>query len=74
MRTVETLNSVYEVDAESSRVRRVRGQNDPCNYIGEDGLWQPYQRIIDLGDRLVFVGENPTRGFVTSTIVSDTES
>lgn len=43
MMVVTTQNSVYELDDEQARVRRVSGKNPPTPYFGEDGVWQPVQ-------------------------------
>ena len=33
--------SVYEVDSDGPRVRRVTGTTPPTPYFGQDGVWQP---------------------------------
>ena len=72
MKTIQTLNSTYEVDEENKQVRRVVGKSQPCNYIGEDGVWQPYQEMRYLGETVLFVGEEGVKGFITSRVVSET--
>jgi hypothetical protein len=58
MRTlvIETRSgSLYELDTEQKRVRRVLGQGAPKPRIGEDGQWKTYADIVGpyLGERLL---------------------
>lgn len=72
MKTIKTLNSTYEIDEERKLVRRTEGRSEPCNYIGEDGVWRSYTALRRLeNDTILFVGENPTKGFITSAIVHE---
>lgn len=43
---VRTRNSVYEVDPEGKRCRRLEGTTAPTPYGGADGEWKPFQDII----------------------------
>jgi hypothetical protein len=65
---IETLNSVYEVDEENKRVRRVSGANEPTTFQAADGEWQEYSHKTDFCSALAF--EWPHGGFtVTSPVI-----
>ncbi len=40
--------SVYELDTEASRIRRLSGLNDPQPRQGKDGEWRTYVAVSDV--------------------------
>lgn len=42
-------DSLYEVDRENSRIRRVTGNREPTKRQGSDGEWREYENITDVG-------------------------
>ncbi len=55
----ETRNSIYELDPDQHRIRRVSGVNDPTLRQGDDGEWQTYLTISEVvvGSIVVIVWE-----------------
>jgi len=39
-------NSVYEVDFDNKKVRRINGVNEPTARQGKDGEWRKYAHIV----------------------------
>ena len=76
---VWTANSLYELDLDASRIRRVLGQEPPTSRQGDDGQWRRFEGIsqVRVGDRMLIVwsreGEK-ARSTLTSTVVEITES
>lgn len=66
---IKTMFSIYEVDYEGRRVRRIKGVTAPTPYHGPDGGWQPFLRLIDWGSRLE-IHWDERRSTTTSTILS----
>lgn len=64
-----TLNSLYEVDQDQQRVRRLNGLSDPTPYQGIDGEWKSYTKIsnIQTGLPVLIVWEN-TKCTTTSVV------
>lgn len=56
MTTYRTRNSVYEVDEEAKRVRRLEGGGPGGARFGEDGVWRDYDTIIhtEMGSLLIY--------------------
>ena len=52
MRFTTISGSVYEVDTETKKIRRLNGKKDPSPRQGKDGEWQEY-----LNELTVEVGE-----------------
>lgn len=79
--TVYTRNSIYEVDQEAGRARRLQGLNEPtpnwARFADESG-WAPYVQVRWVSDVLLFVWaveDDPELGEVirrshTSTVVA----
>lgn len=73
-----TMNSIYEVDTENKRIRRLNGKDDPTPRQGPDGEWKPYLELMNdvkIGDPLIiaWTQDNNTgvvKTTMTSTIVS----
>jgi hypothetical protein len=42
----ETKNSVYEIDEDRQRVRRLSGANAPTENFGGDGEWRGYEHWV----------------------------
>jgi len=76
MRTVSTVNSIYEIDEGASLIRRIVGAAPPTSRQGTDGEWKAYASIIHYNGGLLIVwGLNPdgsSKCTWTSDIVSDT--
>lgn len=54
--TVHTINSVYEIDQDSHRMRRASSSHSPTanqTRYGEDGDWATYIELAWLGGRLL---------------------
>lgn len=63
--------SVYEVDHDNKRVRRLSGVKDPTPRQGKDGEWKTY---VELNTELFpgclfFIWEHPGKGTRTSPVV-----
>lgn len=71
---VWTANSLYELDLDRGRIRRVLGQQPPTTRQGADGEWRPFEGIsqVRVGDRMLIVwsrrGER-ARSTLTSAVV-----
>ena len=52
MRFITETGSLYEVDQENKKIRRLNGKRDPSPRQGKDGEWQGY-----LNDLSIVVGE-----------------
>jgi hypothetical protein len=76
MRTVTTVNSVYQINEADHLIRRVSGANDPTPRQGVDGEWREYTTLAPLLDGLLIVwGINPdgtAKSTWTSKVVDDT--
>jgi hypothetical protein len=70
---VHTIFSTYEVDTESKRIRRIRGDNPPTDAVAEDGAWGEYTNINWLYNSLFiqWVDANPATGNPRATRTSD---
>ena len=74
MRRITTRNSVYEVDEENKKVRRVEGTGTIPSLLATDGEWQDYEHAFQhpftggLG-----VWNKAGKGFITSTVLKDEE-
>jgi hypothetical protein len=71
MTIFETHNSIYQVDEDLKRIRRVSGINLPHWRFGRDGDWQEYFDIssVELRKRVVvwFPGEEGEAGLAIGT-------
>ena len=69
MTLIETRNSTYEIDYDSSRIRRVIGKNPPTESFAPDGEWKTFQEIEECLGGLIVIW--PTgKCTVTSAIKS----
>ena len=61
---ITETGSVYEVDTDGRRARRLAGKADPTANMKEDGQWRGYQavRLIAPGLRVMFEWGFETRG------------
>lgn len=56
MQTIRTENSVYELDQQGSKVRRVSGGREPTMRFQPDGDWHEYQSVdIDMPEYGMFI-------------------
>lgn len=71
-RTLNTLNSIYEIDEDGKRIRRVSGKNDPTGHFQPDGEWKPYVKILPWmhGARMVLWPDG--QATILSVVVSET--
>jgi hypothetical protein len=55
--------SVYEVDAEANKIRRLQGKNAPTSRQGQDGDWKQYEYIsppkVGSGVTIVWGSDTP---------------
>lgn len=63
-----TLNSVYEIDREAKRVRRVSGDNPPTRHFDPDGEWKSYMTTSEFAGGIWFIWPDG-HGTLTSRIV-----
>jgi hypothetical protein len=68
---VTTRNSVYDVDVEGKRVRRVMGANAPTERQGEDGVWKPFMSVSMLDGGMIFQWGWNENGTANCTWTSD---
>lgn len=69
-----TLNSVYEVDLEEKRVRRIEGREAPTARQGPDGVWKTFDCVTEIkvgGPVLFSWGE--LNNVLKTTLTSDVE-
>lgn len=43
-----TFNSIYEVDPDNRRIRRVVGANQPTSQFGTNGEWHDYHEVAGM--------------------------
>jgi len=73
VRTVTTVNSVYEINEADHMIRRVAGANDPTPRQGADGEWKEYDSIQPhLGGLLIVWNRTTGKCTWTSDVVGDT--
>jgi hypothetical protein len=62
MKYVRTYSSsIYEIDEEAKKIRRLHGIKDPTPRQGNDGDWKDYKEIIiALNKQLIIVWGNGT--------------
>lgn len=57
--------SVYEVNTDSKKVRRLQGMNDPTPRMGKEGEWRPYFSLLpdppEVGSQVVIVWGDDTK-------------
>ena len=72
LRTVKTVNSVYEVNEAEHLIRRVSGVNDPTPRQGADGDWRVFASIAPFRGGLLIMWDAETGKCTwTSDVVSD---
>jgi hypothetical protein len=76
VRTVTTVNSVYQINEADHMIRRLSGTADPTPRQGLDGAWKPYRTLGVMLDGLLIVwGDNPDGSAAstwTSKVLADT--
>jgi hypothetical protein len=77
VRTVTTVNSVYQINEADHLIRRVAGVSDPTPRQGVDGVWSSYVAVrSDICDGLFILWGYHSNGVakctVTSKVVGDT--
>lgn len=68
--------SIYEVDEENRRVRRLTGEHEPTPRQGPDGQWKDFLSYDDIHIGLMFVWEfdGPiAKTTVTSRVIGEEE-
>lgn len=67
--------SVYQVDHEGKRVRRMSGENDPTPRQGVDGEWKSFHHINEeiAPGHLFFDWDGEGHGTITSKVVETIE-
>ena len=64
------MNSIYEVDEQNKRIRRLEGANDPTPNQGEDGVWQGYSSLIPCRSSYLIVwDEGGNKATLTSRVL-----
>jgi hypothetical protein len=46
MKFITVSGSVYEVDSDNKRLRRLTGRTDPTPRLGKDGEWRKYAEMF----------------------------
>lgn len=46
MKFITESGSCYEVNTDSKKIRRLKGQADPTPRMGKDGEWRPYADML----------------------------
>ena len=65
-----TMNSIYEVDEQNKRIRRLEGANDPTPNQGEDGVWREYFALQSVnGGYLIVWDYGGNRATLTSRVL-----
>ena len=65
-----TMNSIYEVDEQNKRIRRLEGANDPTPNQGEDGVWREYVSLDPCqGGYLIVWDEGGNKATLTSQVL-----
>lgn len=69
-------NSLYELDTQNKRARRLHGKKDPTKLTGKDGEWKAYTFISEviIGESLIIAWAEDVDGYTqpatqTSAIV-----
>lgn len=75
IRYATQTGSVYEVDRDACRIRRVSGTHPPTERQGIDGEWKQYHALIEdgPGGGLVIAWTATGEGTITSRVVSRSE-
>jgi len=72
VRTVTTVNSVYQINEADHTIRRLSSVNDPTPRQGKDGDWQAYESIQPhLGGLLIVWNQATGKCTWTSNVVGD---
>lgn len=68
--------SVYEVDEDAPRMRRLSGKNKPTAYQGEDNTWRTYvdMTTVKLGESVMVVWEVTEPGMARTTLTTHVTS
>lgn len=67
----ETKNSVYEIDEDRQRVRRLSGANTPTENFGSDGEWRGYEHWVLLpGGQALFYFDDERATITTPGVVA----
>lgn len=69
IRTIRTVNSVYEVNDDDKLIRRTVGVNDPTPYQGPHNEWRSFVSVMMEGDGL-FIRWSDTRATWTSPVIA----
>lgn len=66
---VKTISgSLYEVDEQQKRVRRLYGAKNPTPRQGKDGDWRTYVSLSHIGESLFIMWNDEGQGTLTSAI------
>lgn len=72
--TINTLNSTYEVDWDTNRIRRIHGTNEPTTNQSADGEWQQAESLHKMavpGGRVLYMVWNTDKATISSLILED---
>ena len=69
---IQTENSVYEVDYDQKRIRRVGGVNEPTPNQGPDNVWNDYSALQPMHNSMLIVWPDG-KATLTSPITSAEE-
>ena len=72
--TYLTRNSVYEVDEENKRVRRLRGKNPPTSAFHPDGKWREYMVFHRVHHGGLAFQWSDTKWTITSRVIDQQEA
>jgi len=72
VRTVTTVNSVYQINEADHMIRRMHGRNEATPRQGVDEVWQAYDSIMPhLGGLLIVWDQTTGKCTWTSDVVGD---
>jgi hypothetical protein len=67
---VKTTFSVYEVDREQCRIRRLVSDHEPTPRQGPDGQWRSYEDLRYMADGMFIIWGHTYSGIAQGTLTS----
>lgn len=67
---IKTEHSVYEIDKDRCRVRRLTSDHDPTPRQGEDGDWKGYEDLRFMADGMFIIWGFTYSGIAQGTLTS----
>lgn len=67
---IKTTFSVYEVDRENCRIRRLTSDHEPTPRQGQDGEWRGYEDLRFMNDGMFIIWNHTYSGIAQGTLTS----